>query len=1014
MPIASDNVYERARASFLNILSGDPVAAARGAFAPQRLSPVEKRETSERLFGDDPGQMAGILDVATNPIVVMGAILTWRYKIPTVQNLLGVKNKILSYAKRSWGMADQISDLRGIFPNTPIPYLFEEVARTSHIAREKYLGLINQGLTRYEASSGRKFTRETGIRIAASVDGLDDPANPTWGMARAVLGRGSKVLPRVPVARIRLDTHEQALAGTFREVTEGLYAQTVAPGANKAEILKMAKSLGWGDADDIAHLRQYFPHFETLDVERFRAMQQRWLADAVAMGKGARAAVAGERPAKILAGATRKRRVRMLPDEKHLEAAGLMSPELRRAYSEMDTVIASRGDQARVLRRYGLDLGTATEKYVGTMSQTLAWSTPPVGYTGVTMGGRIMEELNILKSLPGARGIVKANMLKDTYIPAATGQLTMEQWIASSKFSDLKHRAIDILDRTPGIPEGTRTFLKKPFLESHNLSFQQVGHKIQNWIYNSTLGFNFLSPMRNMLQTLLTTAPTIGTKWTAKGIEETLRRSSKYRGLVKQHGPRGALKRAFPEFHELGLDVGGINEAMKFSSLIEEEATRFGVRSKLGKAYRKFQDTGLWMFSTSERFNRMSAFYGARAKAISELPGARWIDPFTEVETVLKRGSNELGRAATLMGAQAAHLTQFGGGPLNTPYAMIKRWPPWRQFTQFPLRIAHYLMGPAWENKGMLGRTMLGSGLAYEAGQRIFNTDISQSLIFGATPQPGTEHAPLGVAPLVAPFPQILASGFSALVRGDMEDITGVLPLMVPGGLAAARLATAAFPGGAKALGRPYADYEGRGPDGRIPVYSSRGALAGRYTPTQLFAKSIGLGDISSAKERELMGYLLSQRDRIREFRRRYVEAVAHNNMDKARSIQAEYGKAYPGMGGLQLKKSDLEAIYLRREVTRIERLIQTMPPETREAFAGVVSASLGARAPGFLGTDPGLFGTTTARQRYPGRTVGPELPGLPSPFRPKAAQSARQVGRQRRDEMQPRGFAALKAFTPP
>ena len=162
------------------------------------------------------------------------------------------------------------------------------------------------------------------------------------------------------------------------------------------------------------------------------------------------------------------------------------------------------------------------------------------------------------------------------------------------------------------------------------------------------------------------------------------------------------------------------------------------------------------------------------------------------------------------------------------------------------------------------------------------------------------------------------------------------------------------------------------------------------------------------------MGYLLSQRDRIREFRRRYVEARAQNNMDKAQAIQAEYEKAYPGLGGIQLKKSDLEAIYLRREVTRIERLIQTRPPESREMFAGVVSASLGAQAPGFLGTDPGLLGTTTTRQRHGARTVGPELPGLPSPFRSQQGtgrQPATQMGKQRRDMMQPRGFTSFQGF---
>lgn len=245
-----------------------------------------------------------------------------------------------------------------------------------------------------------------------------------------------------------------------------------------------------------------------------------------------------------------------------------------------------------------------------------------------------------------------------------------------------------------------------------------------------------------------------------------------------------------------------------------------------------------------------------------------------------------------------------------------------------------------------------------------------------------------------------------------MTPLLSSTPLLVPGGVQLSRMSTALGEAFARPINRKYADYDHPLPDGRVPVMSPSGQLIGYYTPTQLWAKSIGFGDVAGSREVALNQYLLGQRDRLRDYRRRYMEAAYAGDIDKARAIDADYQKAYPGMGTLRdtLKKSDIEALHLRREIPRIERLLQTLPPEQRSVFGQIVSVSLGAQGANFLGIDPTLLekgGTVKSRAEF--RSHPPRPTTLDEGF--GSAQLMRQFGEQRRDELTQTGFQSLQPF---
>jgi hypothetical protein len=173
-------------------------------------------------------------------------------------------------------------------------------------------------------------------------------------------------------------------------------------------------------------------------------------------------------------------------------------------------------------------------------------------------------------------------------------------------------------------------------------------------------------------------------------------------------------------------------------------------------------------------------------------------------------------------------------------------------------------------------------------------------------------------------------------VQGDTQPLQDVAPLLVPGGMAAKRLA--------KTLGPKRADYKNRLEDGRIPVYNERNGLIGAYTATQLGLRSIGLMPIEVAAERGAAKWLVSQRDQIREYRQAWLEANIANDPLKAGRIQKDFVKQYPELGPMKFKKSDINSIEQRRDTARIGRIMRGLPKAFKPLFQNIVQeAQLGA-----------------------------------------------------------------------
>jgi hypothetical protein len=116
-------------------------------------------------------------------------------------------------------------------------------------------------------------------------------------------------------------------------------------------------------------------------------------------------------------------------------------------------------------------------------------------------------------------------------------------------------------------------------------------------------------------------------------------------------------------------------------------------------------------------------------------------------------------------------------------------------------------------------------------------------------------------------------------------------------------------------------------------------------------------------------------RNRIRELKRDYVKAVMEGKSDKAKRIDGEFIKLFPPLKSIRklIKESDFEMYHKRLQVTRLEQLMDTLPPEIRPVYAQALQAALVGVGPEVLGLEEGTLTSRagTALQREPRRVYG-------------------------------------------
>ncbi|KKN58750.1 hypothetical protein LCGC14_0549290 [marine sediment metagenome] len=718
-----------------------------------------------------------------------------------------------------------------------------------------------------------------------------------------------------------------------------------------------------------------------------------------------------------------KRKFQMLPSSQDLDAMGdLVDPVAR---SRLDTLMRSRlVDKARVAgvrgstlatmkklplreleknyptlfqpaeaqkiagllaehspREYSLKLMPVISQYNHTLAGTFAWTVKGGGEKAVQM----LDDLKI-RGKVDAVARYQASILEETYIPIAMGRGTLRNTMRSQLWSQATQQLAVKIETSPGMrkilgDKATDMLIGGMRSSKGAFSLLNLERKAAGYFYLSTLGLNPGSALKNTLQLVLTTGPMIGYKTAAAGLGEAMRKSHKYFALrlgPRRIGHEAALRKAYPEFAKTGLVASPITEEAIQNSLIN--AYEIAALPSAGvKVADKIQRGMMSMFTASETTVRLATFEAGMLHA--------------------RRAKMPI-EASIEFSRKLVEKTQFLTGPQNTPFFLLDRSPLTRQLAQFPLRMLEFVTTTAFSlgsgainpktgkemnllgfNPGTFARMVAGSVLAMELGEAM-NLNMGDALLGGALPTFQPAGKVLAPIPIVPPFFQILGAGAIGLGSGDFTELMRSTPLVIPGGVSAFRIMGLVPPGVpgaklgqamAKTFERTYADYSQPAPDGRVAVFSGRGTLKGFYRPWELVRYGMGVKGGDLEKESRLLETLVKNRDTIREERRSYMDARFVNNAKGAAQIAEGFAKRF-GFP-LPVSEKDMKAMQLRRQMTRLEQVVRTMPPgPAREQIIELIGATLGTTGEQVLGIDPALLGETSkvrqaARTANVGRT---------------------------------------------
>lgn len=620
---------------------------------------------------------------------------------------------------------------------------------------------------------------------------------------------------------------------------------------------------------------------------------------------------------------------------------------------------------------YSLKLMPVISQYNHTLAGTNAWTVKGGGEKVLQM----LEELK-LTGKTNAVARYQADILENTYIPVAMGRGTFRSALRAQMWSQGTQELLIKVQNSPGLKkvlgESVVKTLSEGILSSSGAfslgNMSNLTRKAAGYFYLSTLGLNPGSALKNMLQLVLTTGPVIGYRTAAAGAGEALRKSHKY--FTLRIGPRKlnhqeAIRKAYPEFGKAGLASSPLveevieNTMMNASDLGNIAGVR-GVKAVKERVAREM----MRMFTISENAVRLATFEAGMIHA--------------------RRAKMPL-EASIELSRKLVERTQFLTGPQNTPFFLVDQGPLVRQLTQFPIRMLEFVTTTAMTlgsgaidprtgkamnwlglNPGTFARMIAGSVIAMELGDAM-NWNVGDALIGGAVPSFAPAGKVLAPIPIVPPLFQIVGALGIGLGSGDFSELARSTPLMIPGGTQLFRMMglVPGIPGdvgrvAAKTFERTYADYGAPAPDGRIALFSGKGTLKGYYRPWEIVRYGMGIkgGDIQ--KESELLQTMVKNRDQIRETRRSYMDARFRNNAKEANLISERFMKRF----GFQLPvtEKDMKAMQMRRQITRLEQVLRTMPPgSARDQMVQLIAATLGTQGQQILGVDPALLGEPSA-----------------------------------------------------
>lgn len=971
-----------------NVVAGNVSGGLRALVKPGEASLEERRTISDRM-GLTGTIYAPLVDVATNPLVLLGAALTWKFGLPTALELRAYKGPADALRRSALPLLEGLSSQRVVFQGTPIPYDLEE-------AVGRHVGVVSGVMEKLDKlwKQAPVPTRDSWQRIVASLDGLDQPLHTnlsvdklvkalsddtmrtTMGMTHGdALGviRKLQATPSL-VGPLNLTPEEQIVKRGIREIFDDLWGNVLSKTPEDKKTRDLMRALLGGDigvpTKASEYTANYFPRFMKESEAEAASRLNRWIEGLTPQALRPEAEAINRRNAAAMGGPFESHRLdfrsgHLMPDTAILKEMGV-DPEITAAMDRYATAFAGG-------KQYDL-APDVIRRYADVAGRVNAWAIPPAEGSA-PIGDRMLQSLGGLLS-GDLNSKMKGMQLRNTYIPLLLGRMTPNNLAWSATWEAQKEnvaRGISSLTGAGVLPPRLAQQFSQSLLQDRNWSYPAAGQNISNFFYANTLGGNVTSAMKNLMQTVTTLLPTVGLENFTTGLRETVTGWTRYLKYIHQDGLSTieGFEKAFPEFHQMHLELDPAGRHALGQALDDAYQSALPL-TKEGSSWHQIQSKLLSLFSKTETFNRVAAFYSSRAKAVKDFGGALGTEVYDSVRGEMTPLTKEnIPRFANIWAKENTNRTMFGPGVLNRPSAIADWWAPHRQFLSYPMGTAGLLLNEGLQNPGVAARMLLYSGLTYAGGRALLGQDTSDALIFGANPIAKGDRP---FAPFPAPPLLNLAGGLAQATTGNFEALKSAIPTLVPGGVAASRIpGLLGFSGASAVTGKPYVDYSRPSPDGRYPMYTAGGSLLGFATPMDIAARAFGITQPSEQQAREINSLLMGSQDRVQQLRRSAMEALADNDAERLVSLSAEWQRVFPGSGELPVSQEDIRNIHMRQDVTRTERLLETLPPQIRSQYAAILSTAVTSDFPAYLGltNDLGAGNTITEREAFRTRPIG-------------------------------------------
>ena len=994
MPLS---IYERPDVSLANLLAGKPGAAVSALVQPDQLTPSQLKRLKDKFGDGKKHNplIETILSISTNPLFLLGVALSFKFPPLSAKNLLAFSSKVTESANAMKPIFASIaSPIRlfwqsGVKGKAPLWKLMERVEDAVLSIKTPYAKSIGKAIGVFEAKAGRQMAIKDWELVMMKLDGLDSmKGHLATGLKESGYAVTKPLLRKLNPATGFMAGHQAAtdiLAKDFFGSIHTQIGEALGRDPKAGQRLSKAIQQRFGVELSTGVYRKvglYLPHMpkhgswtraETLADQM---TTDKALMDKLSMQVEGGRKVVQEKGFKGLTSEVSPRGIArlpfaMVPDEEVLaKYKHLINPDTQNFLNQAvgahrqhiltrgQGLVAEFGRQAKAGRID--DWKTSTAEFLRkdghlTYNNALSQADDLAAMMGEGNARGASERINSLFDRTGnmpqyrldpdipssyvnqiapefawvtqgnGEAIIEATrkldpyrqgLMKDAYIPLLRGRRTYEQNVWALKWATTEARFAKWLDTAPEakkfVPDNVRKWVRERMQVAGGVPTSSLGGKIASYFYVTTLGMNPSPALKNLMQTFITTTPMMGAGATLTGFSEMMKRVPAYanaRIAGKSVYDAMKVKGAFPEFIAANMEPAPLAEMMKHGAIgTEGPLAAFRMTaSKAGRVVETAKTAMMKLFSTSEMTNRLVSFYGTRAAAMAE-------------GGISAAKASELGRFAV-------QRTQFPAGVTGMPPALVNLPGVLRQFMYFPIRFMDFLLSPktAGGGLGMLGRVAALSTAGGIAMKNLAGVDLEGGLAVGALPMPSFPGMPFHPWPLVPPIVGLAGGLYQAAEQGDMEAFQRAAALAVPGGIAGLR----AY----KALSPKFADYDNPTPDGKIPVYNKDQSLVGAFRPMQLYLKALGFRPTDMAKEQALTGYLLKQRDKIRHYRRLFIEALAKGDHEEAERIKKLFAEDYPEFGELTLKKSDVKAFHSRRTMSRIGRVIKGMPKEYKGLF---------------------------------------------------------------------------------